>query len=237
MKLLRIAFVADKCIPVHARSLDERPLGGTETGLIRIAEEFVRLGHDVVVFTSLPEPVGSIPRYLPLSAISSSQAFDVAIAVKDWRSLYSGVRAQKWCYWTGDGAEQYSTFGVGDRRVEQRIHALFCASSWHRETLCAQSGFDPTRAKVVGNGVHLAHFLGGERRSPRRLIFTSAPYRGLQFMPRIFSALKRKYADLELHVFSGMKLYDTDRPFEGPHKDFEREISAALSKLAGVYLY
>ena len=56
-------------------------------------------------------------------------------------------------------------------------------------------------------------------------------------MPAIYSAIRAKHPDVELHVFSGMQLYDTDRPFEGPHVALQREVLAILGKLPGVQLH
>ena len=47
--MLRILFHAGACLPIHARSLEERPLGGIETGVVKVAERLAARGHEVVV--------------------------------------------------------------------------------------------------------------------------------------------------------------------------------------------
>lgn len=234
---MKIAFYAQNCLPVHANTLEERPLGGTETGLIRLAEVLQGRGHEVVVFTSLKDPPASRPAYLHFEQAHRLQPFDLFVAVKDWRSIFYGVRANRYLYWTGDGYDQYINYGLGDARVERKLHSLLLVSEWHRETLCQASGFNPAKTAVIGNGVHLPYYSGSEERNRHRLIFTAAPYRGLQLMPQIFQMLKQKHPALELHVFAGLSVYDTDRPFQGPHVQQYEELAQILRKIPGVTLH
>jgi hypothetical protein len=41
---LKIGIFCGNVIPFHAKSLNERPLGGTETGVIRLSEALESLG-------------------------------------------------------------------------------------------------------------------------------------------------------------------------------------------------
>lgn len=50
---MKITFVADACVPFHGRTLEEQPLGGTETAVIRLAAALSERGHEVTVFTPL----------------------------------------------------------------------------------------------------------------------------------------------------------------------------------------
>lgn len=233
---MRIGFYAGRCIPIHARSLEERPLGGTETGVIRVSEILQQRGHDVVVFTALRNPPPAAPdlrapTYVYHEQLFSYGAFDAVVFVQDFKPMFFGAPFKRSFFWTGDGAEQFANFGLGDLRVMERLEALLVVSRWHAETLCAASGFPLERAVVVGNGVHLPYFEGEEARNPLRLIYASAPYRGLELLPAIFLELKKKHPRLELHVFAGMKLYDREQPFAGPELQIEQRVNAILQKL------
>jgi glycosyltransferase involved in cell wall biosynthesis len=48
---------ADATLHYDGRDLDRRPLGGTETSVIRCAQELARRGHDVACFTNCDGPV------------------------------------------------------------------------------------------------------------------------------------------------------------------------------------
>ena len=75
---MRIGFYAGKCIPVHAFSLEQRPLGGTETALIRVSEILAARGHDVTVFTALKDAPASNPRYIFHGRLFDEGRFDAA---------------------------------------------------------------------------------------------------------------------------------------------------------------
>ncbi len=236
-QIMRIGFYAGSCLPIHAHTLDERPLGGTETGIIRTAEILAARGHDVVVFSSMANPPPSVPQYLPHHAIHESSRFDVLILMKEWKPAIFKVPGDRIFFWTGDGFDQYINFGLGDRRVAKRIEKFFTVSRWQASTLCERSGFPLEKTFFIGNGIHTPHFDGGETRAGNRLIYTAAPYRGLAFMPQIFLRIKDRHPDAELHVFSGLALHDTDKSFRGPHVEEYRRIAAVLQKIPGVFLH
>ncbi len=230
---MKIAFYAGNCLPIHAKTLDERPLGGTETALIRLVEILHARGHEVTVFTAHKQPPPSNPRYLPSDYVWRTGMYDVFVCVKDWRPALMGAPGKRFFYWTGDGFDQYVNFGLGDLRVAEKIEKFLAVSTWHKESLCGESGYPLQQTAIIYNGVHTPHFSGSEPRARKRLIYTSAPYRGLALMPAIFRELKRKHPELELHVFAGLAVYDTDQPFRGPHvTEFER-LKRELEKLPG----
>jgi glycosyltransferase involved in cell wall biosynthesis len=238
---LKICFYAASSIPVHARSLEERPLGGTETGLIRVSESLARRGHQVFVVTAhenpLPFNVQGGPIFIPEGALRQVVPFDVLVAVQHWRALFLGIPARRNVFWTGDGYEQFSNFGVGDKRVIEKIEVLLAASQWHAASLSMHSLFPLEKIRVVGNGFHPPYFEGKEPRARRRIIYTSAPYRGLELAAKYFELLKPQFPDAEFHVFSGLSIYDRDQSFSGPLAEDYRRLSAKLSRQPGVVLH
>lgn len=228
---MKIAIYCSNVVPIHAGTLKERAVGGTETGVIRLAEALYALGHDLTVYTPHENPPPSIPRYLPKAAVTESPHYDCFIAVRDWIPLlFQEIKATRKFFWTGDAADQFPNFGVGDKRVAGQISALLAVSEWQANQLCAASGFPIEKSFVLGNGIDLSSFEGSETRNLKRLIYSSMPYRGLVYVPALFQALRRKHPELELHVFSGYNLYDQ------PEKHFE-EIKKALTGLPGCHLH
>lgn len=201
---MRIVILAVDCPPFHAKSLDERPLGGTITGAIRLAEDLQNRGHEVTVVTNFKDPPPSSPKYVPYEKLSTLELCDVFIVVRGWSRIYYSPfykRFKKRFLWTGDGYGSLYTIGMGDKRVIKDYDGLLGVSNWHIETLCQKSGFPKTKTWVIRNGVHLPYFEGQETRHRKRLIYSSLPHRGLIFLPHIFDDLKKKHPDLELHVF------------------------------------
>ena len=216
---LTIAFFAESCLPIHATSLDERPLGGTETALIRVAKLLQEKGHRVTVFTSHPAPLpafGDHPSYVPSPKIKQAAEFDVLILVKDFRPVTFALPAKRVFFWTGDGPEQFSNFGVGDQRIVSKLAGLFTVSNWHTHALCDASGFPKQLCTNVGNGVFLPYFDGSETRDMKRLMWASAPNRGLELAFAVFRTLYERDQKLSFHIFAGFDLYDTDKKFSGP---------------------
>ena len=242
---MKICFFALGSLPIHASSLEERPLGGTETGLIRVADILARKGHQVVVVTSHPDPLPfnlqGGPLYVPPQILGQFGGFDCFVAVQFWRSLLENIPARKRFFWTGDGKEQFSNLGIGDPRVFNRVSKVFCASNWHRETLCAASGIPLEKAVVVGNGIYLPYFsdevASRIERESNRVVYTSAPYRGLELAAGYFKKLHEQIADLEFHVYAGLSIYDRDGAYQGPHAARYEELKSALQKMPGVIIH
>jgi glycosyltransferase involved in cell wall biosynthesis len=216
---MRIAFYI-QTIPFNDRTVDEEPIGGTETGVIRLSRALRDLGHEVVVFTTDPLPPLSDPLYVPTTALADLGRVDVFIGVRDWNHLFLSVDAKLRFLWTGDSPLQPFTRGLGDKRVADHLTGLLAVSEWHADTLCQASGFPRSKAWVLGNGVELSLFEGEEQRGRKRLIYSSVPYRGLQLMPDILSRLVEKHPDLEFHSFSGFRVYQ-DQVSEGDRLEFE----------------
>jgi glycosyltransferase involved in cell wall biosynthesis len=233
---MKITFVANQCVPFHAASLAERPRGGTETAVIRLSDALHSRGHEVTVFTPHPDPGPSGPSYVTLTDrnLGRMPICDVLVAVREWKILMSPAHADLRLLWTGDSYDAPATFGIGDRRVERRIDGLLLNSRWHARELCTRAGVPLEKAWIIGCGVHMPHFEGAEPRGRKRLIYSSAPVRGLALLPRIYERVRARHPDVELHVFAGFKPYS-----DGPGGDCDdwaedwRVLASALEALPG----
>lgn len=205
---MKIAFFASNTLPIHAESLNERPMGGTETGIIRLAEALQALGHEVTVFTPHTEPPPSQPLYLPHSAIEKHPPVDALVAIRDWIPTFYKIQAKRRFFWSGDSYDVFSNFGLGDKRVGGMIDAFLTVSDWQADRVCEASGFPREKCWKISNGIDLKLFEGTEVRHRKRLIYSSTPYRGLRHIPRFFTELKKQHPDLECHIFSSYKIYD-----------------------------
>lgn len=238
---VRIAFFASTVVPFHANTLNERPLGGTETGIIRLSNALQDLGHDVSVLVPQVEaaepnalkfaPRSSLPRYLPHTIVESHPEVDAYISVRDWIPTMYKIPAKLRLFWTGDSYDQFSNFGVGDKRVHSGIDYLLTVSEWHSARMSEESGFPRHKAWVLGNGIHPPYFEGSEKKVRKRLIYSSTPHRGLKHIPRLFSAVRKKHPDAEMHIFSSYKVYDQD------HERDYASVFAELEKMKNVKLH
>jgi glycosyltransferase involved in cell wall biosynthesis len=233
---MKIAFVAASTIPFHASSLEQRPLGGTETAVIRLATALQAAGAHVRVLVDLPNPPLSQPLYLPFSAAQDLGPVDALIVVRNWEALSLPVQAKRRYFWTGDSYDQPITLGLGDPRVVRYFDAFLAVSDWQADQMCRHSGFPRDRTWILRNGVHLEYFSGREQRHPQRLIYTSMPWRGLALVPTLYQELLKTLPALELQVCSGYEVYQGSTP---PPQHLVREfeqVCAQLRPLSGVAL-
>jgi len=221
---MRIAFYA-RTIPFHDKTVETEPLGGTETGVVRLARELKSLGHEVVVFTSEANAPLSNPLYVPATALGDLGRVDLFVGIRDWNHLFLPIDARLKMLWTGDSPLQPFTRGLGDKRVSEHVDALLAVSEWHANNLCEASGFPRSKAWVIGNGIEPSYFEGEEQRVRKRLFYSSLPYRGLQLMPEILPRIIDVHPDVEFHSFSGFKVYQ-GLAADGDKIDFDRTVSA-----------
>ncbi len=204
---MKIVFLHTKGTPLFHSILEARPLGGTETGVVRLAEELQKLGHWVAVLSPIENSALSEVLYLPLHAMQDLGTVDLLIVIRDWQALHFPIKAKRRFLWTGDSYDQILNVGIGDPRVIKQIDRLLTVSDWHTQTLCEASGFPQEKAFNLGYGVRLALFQGGEQRVRKRLIYTSTPFRGLELLIPLMQELSPRHPDLELHVFSSFDVY------------------------------
>ena len=234
---MKIAFYPSSCVPFHGLSLDERPLGGTETGVIRLSEAIANLGAEVVVFTGVDNPPLTKSLFLPFRTFRDLGPVDIFVSIRDWNPLLLPISTKLRFLWTGDSFDQIQNVGIGDRRVSGVIDQLLTVSDWHAETLCEHSGFPRDKAWPIRNGVHLPYFTGTETRKRKRLIYSSTPFRGLALIPQIYAELKKRHPDLELHVYSGYSVYKGPAGYsESAEADF-RALSQELQSLPDVTVH
>jgi glycosyltransferase involved in cell wall biosynthesis len=233
---MKIAFFAERSIPIHATTLNERPLGGIETGIIRLAEALAKnREHTVYVFTTHKNPVSSPVQYAHTTLLQTKMPFDVLVIVQDWSGLMYGFESKLKFFWTGDGFDQYLNFGIGDQRVVKACDAFLAVSSWQAGTLCQKSSFPWNKTYVIGNGVHLPYFEHtAPEREPYKIVYASAPNRGLALLPEIFTNIKKTIPNASLSIYSGFHLYDKESPFQGPEVEQFKQLSSKLLSLDGV---
>lgn len=228
---MKILFFPSDCQPIYRRILEEKPLGGTETGVIRLANALADLGHDVIIISETTDTSAN-PKFLRTDDPSLLLGVDLFIAVRNWRpAFFFRIKRKRTFFWTGDDANTLHNFGIGDLRVHSELDALLCVSHWQASILSRLSLFPPNKIWLLRNGVYLPNFEGSEIRNNKRLIFTSHPLRGLRFLPPIFNALKIKHPDLELHVFGGSSTH-------GKEENTEMQLLLdELSKTKGCFVH
>lgn len=66
----------------------------------------------------------------------------------------------------------------------------------------------PDHTRIIGNGVDTSLFAGPEiPRDENKLVWTSNPERGLPIAARIFQEIRKRWPDLELHIYGRSAVY------------------------------
>lgn len=203
---MKIVILAINCPIFHGKTIEERGLGGSETAVTRLAEALQHLGHEVIVATRCENPPPSKPLYIHYQQGYKIGPFDVLIIMRNWMQAFvsPGLTYKKCFLWVVDAYDSPFSMGIGDPRVADKYDGMFFVSKWHAESLCEASGFPKEKAWILRNAVYLPYFQGEEMRRRKRLIFSSTPWRGLKYLPFIFSELKKKHPELELHIFNSI---------------------------------
>lgn len=240
----KIAFFAPTALPFDGDSINIRPLGGLESNITLLAKSLSENGHNVKVYTpckNIKESNNVNLQYKNLSSINElfeeKNLLDVLIVVKDLQSILVNIPCRARMFLTTDGFNEISTFGIGDKRYHDRIHVLLGGSKWHITSLCNTSGFPNARAVALGHGINLSDFKGTERRGRKRLIFTAAPFKGLELTLKIINELREQDREIEFHSFSAFNLYDTDTPFDSQIQEKYKKVNEELEKIPGVFIH
>jgi glycosyltransferase involved in cell wall biosynthesis len=184
----RIVF-ADMTGAYDGRSLDERPLGGTESSVIRLARELAARGHDVSVHTGCSNPVEHEGvRWLPLSHPPATQC-DLHVAVQQPRLLGLVARPARcaiWVLWQPNNLKHYKQIW---RMWHYRPIPILMSRSQQRRY---SRLLPPRRGDILlplGLPDDVRHLPPLADPPPRRAIFASNPSRNLHRLVRIWAEM------------------------------------------------
>ncbi len=234
---MKFLFFPSDCTPFHGKTLEERPLGGTETGVIGLGDALASLGHEVYVVSAIPGPKQGLATYLNYRDLAAIGPVDILIAVRNFKNLFLRIPHKKRFFWTGDSHRTVHTYGIGDPRIFCYLHGLLTVSDWQAYQLCKYSGFPKEKAWTLRNGVFLANFEGSEKRKRDRLIYSSVPNRGLQYLLPVFKVLKEKHPGLELHLFCATSRHNFTWPSDNEYDPESNKILSLFDGLKDCHLH
>lgn len=194
--------IADKTLHYDGRDLERRPMGGTETSVIRCARALVRRGHQVSVYTNCDGPIEHEGvTWLPLTN-TPPQSCDAYVAVHQ-PELLGFVRKPKrraiWVVWPVSQLKHYKK--IWRSWLYRPIPILI--SQYQANTY---SQFLPRRADRVTIPLGLPDEVRGHppRASApaRQAIFASNPVRNLRRLVEIWAAsILPRVPDAVLNVY------------------------------------
>ncbi len=194
---MRIVFV-DECArhPYSGETLREKGMGGTEATVVRVSEALVREGHEVEVGQAarFVEERSYGVAYKPIRNIDTA---DVQIALRDPGTLKRFPGAILWCHdhpW-GGGACPYAFHRDFVAETDPLIVAV---SHYHAGKI--REVIPEARVEVIENPIDDELQPDGTKHNPHKLLFASAPCKGLRKTLAVFDALRKRDSRFKLLV-------------------------------------
>lgn len=219
---MKIAFIDTLGLTYDGSTLTKRGLGGSESAVIRMAEELAKIGFHVTVYNdctsddSVPGVYGGVD-YTHVSAASRSPIeYDVVIVSRsikpieeDWSVV---VNSKHVCLWMHD------TFCEGDNQIEYlvnvgKLQEIFTLSDWHTGyvTHCDHGfrrNFDVLKNHIfmTRNGIGNMNpgWIDVRDKDPNLFVFNASVTKGMvPLVKQIWPEVKRRIPDAKLKIVGG----------------------------------
>jgi glycosyltransferase involved in cell wall biosynthesis len=206
-------------------------IGGSEEATIYLAEEFVKLGHKVVVYNQCGQDAGTYNGVEYKSYLNyMNNACDVLIV---WRSptLHADIiklsKAKQTYLWLHDTISEYEVLPIINM-----VNKVIVLSTYH-QNLYSHIPFD--KLMVSQNGVNLSQFDKKVKRNPKKIIWTSSYDRGLKELLEMWTAIKLSEPEAELHIYYGWNTMEKILGKNSEQYKIFRDVIEQLFDQEGVY--
>jgi glycosyltransferase involved in cell wall biosynthesis len=215
---MRIVFVHRTVNDYTVETPYLRGIGGTESALCYLSIELAQRGHAVSLLTNTSAP----GRYRNVECLNYKtsltsdliNASDVVVVSNEacGRILKDEFRAKKPLVMWNQHADDQPSIEALEFTRERKAWASFAfVSEWQREQFCGVYWVDREKTRVMRNAISPAFaavtpappwFKSGQ--APV-LVYTSAPYRGLNVLLDAVPIIRSAISDMRLRVFSGSR--------------------------------
>lgn len=188
--------------PWNGASLEKEGIGGSETAAVYIARAFQKKGYRSIIFGDCKdkECVVDGVEYLDRSRFdrwANSTHMDIFVSSRTPEVFAHPIRADyKICFSTD------TAFHSNDLHMD-KVDRFFSISVQHGDLLTGRYKIPAGKMFVSRCGVDLARFNQNVPREKAKLIYTSAPNRGLDILLKLFPKIRTEFPDATLHIFYG----------------------------------
>jgi glycosyltransferase involved in cell wall biosynthesis/2-polyprenyl-3-methyl-5-hydroxy-6-metoxy-1,4-benzoquinol methylase len=218
------------------KSFEKEGLGGSETAVIRLAEEFAGLGSSVSVYSRMAsEGYFNRVRYRDQERYVPQIHSDLFIAWRAPELIETNPNAARSILWMHDT-------DCGDRLTPARaarFEGIVVLTEWHKQHMMKLYPFVPEeKFWVCPNGVDVKRFEQSQPRNPKRVIYSSSPDRGLDIiLENIWPKVIEEVPDAELHIFYGWNNFDKYIGMVPGLAEFKSKILNLLANSRNVVLH
>jgi glycosyltransferase involved in cell wall biosynthesis len=211
-------IIADNTGQYDGRSLETKPLGGTESNVTLCARELAKLGHQVTVHTNSHEDaVHNGVRWRPLSAIPD-ETCDAYVAVHHPSLLGFVPRPKQRILWALWGTNQWRHYKQFWRLWRYRPTPILMSQIQVRDYWPTLPRSGPLTVIPLGLQADVRGLPPLETAPARRAIFASNPSRNLNGLVRIWGErILPRVPDAVLDVYGVHNL----KPGQDPWREWE----------------
>ena len=210
---MKLAWVYSKGRPENwvTRAFEGQALGGSEGSMLHYAREFVRLGHEVTIFTpgaTACELDGV--QWKDTNDGMCQQRFDVAIALRFPEELPGMLAPLKVLYCCDPEIVELPEF------VENGfVNVVITISNYQTELFQSQHPIPRDLYLVSNAGIVYSDYINkGVKKVKGRCIYCSVPARGLDALVQAWPLIREKVPYATLHVTGGFELWGMNIPIE-----------------------
>ena len=219
---MKIAFIDTLGLTYDGSTLEKRGLGGSESAVIRMAQELSKIGFDVTIYNdcmsddSKPGIYNDV-KYSPVeNAKIQCLNYDVVVVsrsikpiAEDWGTV---LEAKHVCLWMHD------TFCEGDDQIEYlvnvgKLQEIFTLSDWHTGyvTHCDHGfrrNYDVLKNHIflTRNGIGNMNpgWIDIREKDPNLFVFNASVTKGMiPLVKQIWPEVKRRIPDAKLKIIGG----------------------------------
>lgn len=200
---------------------ENSPLGGSESALVYLSRELVKLGADVRIYNRCPNPgtySGVEYRRWEELVILPQYDVDFFVCIRDPKIATVWKAGGHKILWCQDWYDQPVFSGLQPGMIED----IFFVGGWQLDDFCSKMGWNPNKAWVLPNGVVSEYYDAEDPRNrDKRMFYSSTPFRGLKHLVDIYPRIKEQVPDAELHLYGGMGVYqDWNNEYDSVYSNF-----------------
>jgi glycosyltransferase involved in cell wall biosynthesis len=189
--------------PFCGETLRSASMGGTESSVVQLAEALARRGHDVSVFNGIPAPRQEFGvQWWPFAEARRRARTNIGIAVATPKA-FRGLSFKSRIFWLHNPLKSWRQIRRGNVWPLLKARPTFVLlGTYHANRV---PGWLPSHGReIIEHGIHEDFFrkVPAPEAPPPRVIFTSQPYRGLDWLLDLWPEIKRQVPGARFDVFA-----------------------------------
>ena len=196
--------------PYNSDTLKEKGLGGTEQCCVYLAKYLKNFGWNVVVGGMVIEDTIDGIQWLTNQTIHNTMfdKFDVIIGVSYIHFLkeFEKYNCKKifWAHNT-DYFPWWNSKEIHNHREllnSPNLNKIVCLTNWHKNQWSSKYNLSLDKFEVIGNGIEVGRSSKKIKKQLGKIIWSSAPERGLDELLNNWKNIKSVIPHAELHIFT-----------------------------------